>query len=458
MTSGNKKGDVGMLSWSRQRRSRVILVSALLLLVYVVVRAAHTALIPYVLALVLAYLLLPAVKWLENNMRRFLRLGNAAGWLAILIVYLFTIGLVAWFFSIVVPLVIQQFQTLWDNRDFLSGRMQDLTIKVWTWYRHSVSEQIQTQVDASLQRIGASVMTTAQDALARTFTVLTTTVGWILSLTIIPFWLFYVLYDRDKLTRALHGMLPEGYRPDFVNLVQLTDNVLGAYLRGQIVLGVAAGVMVFAGLAYLRVQFALLLAVLAALFQFIPIIGPILGAIPAVIVASIQSPVLGLWTAIFFLVIQQIEGSILGPRIAGNSVKLNPAIMLIVLVVGNEMAGLWGMLIAVPLTAIIRDVFRYLYMRFQEEPVPPQEALKRLLEVNLEHPRTASRRLPVYVGTLLQRGLKALAGASRRAVSMGSPAEEPGADNPGAQMAAPQAPMVQIAAAPAAATPSDKRD
>jgi predicted PurR-regulated permease PerM len=458
MTSGNKKGDVGMLSWSRQRRSRVILVSALLLLVYVVVRAAHTALIPYVLALVLAYLLLPAVKWLENNMRRFLRLGNAAGWLAILIVYLFTIGLVAWFFSIVVPLVIQQFQTLWDNRDFLSGRMQDLTIKVWTWYRHSVSEQIQTQVDASLQRIGASVMTTAQDALARTFTVLTTTVGWILSLTIIPFWLFYVLYDRDKLTRALHGMLPEGYRPDFVNLVQLTDNVLGAYLRGQIVLGVAAGVMVFAGLAYLRVQFALLLAVLAALFQFIPIIGPILGAIPAVIVASIQSPVLGLWTAIFFLVIQQIEGSILGPRIAGNSVKLNPAMMLIVLVVGNEMAGLWGMLIAVPLTAIIRDVFRYLYMRFQEEPVPPQEALKRLLEVNLEHPRTASRRLPVYVGTLLQRGLKALAGASRRAVSMGGPAGEPGADNPGAQMAAPQAPMVQIAAAPAAATPSDKRD
>ena len=444
-----------MLSWSRQQRNRAILVSALLVLVYVALRAARAALIPYVLALVLAYFMLPAVKWLENIMRRFLRLGNAARWLAILIVYLLTIGLVAWFFSIVVPLVIQQFQTLWDNRDLLSGRLQDLTIKVWTWYRQSVSEQIQAQVDASLQRIGASVMTTAQDALAHTFTVLTTTVGWIFSLTIIPFWLFYVLYDRGKLMRALNGMLPEGYRPDFTNLVQLTDNVLGAYVRGQIVLSIAAGVMVFAGLVYLRVQFALLLALLAALFQFVPIIGPILGAIPAVIVASIQSPVLGLWTAIYFLVVQQIEGSILGPRITGNSVKLNPAIMLIVLVVGNEVAGLWGMLVAVPLTAIIRDVFRYLYMRFQEEPVSPQEALGRLLEVNRERSRAASRRLPADVGSLLQRGLKTLAGARRRAVSVGSPAGEPRADNPGAQTAAPQVPLVQIAAAP---TPSEKRD
>jgi predicted PurR-regulated permease PerM len=444
-----------MLSWSRQQRNRAILVSSLLVLVYVALRAARAALIPYVLALVLAYLMLPVVKWLENNMRRFLRLGNAARWLAILIVYLLTIGLVAGFFSIVVPLVIQQFQTLWDNRDLLAGRLQDLTIKVWTWYRQSVSEQIQAQVDASLQRIGASVMTTAQDALAHTFTVLTTTVGWILSLTIIPFWLFYVLYDRGKLMRALNGMLPEGYRPDFANLVQLTDNVLGAYVRGQIVLSIAAGVMVFATLVYLRVQFALLLALLAALFQFVPIIGPILGAIPAVIVASIQSPVLGLWTAIFFLVVQQIEGSILGPRIAGNSVKLNPAIMLIVLVVGNEMAGLWGMLVAAPLAAIIRDVFRYLYMRFQEEPVPPHEALARLLEANLERPRSAAGGLPAEVGSLLQRGLKALAGARRGAVSVGGPAAERRADNPGAQTAATQAPLVQIAAAPA---PSEKRD
>ena len=423
-----------------------MLVGALLLLVFLALRAARAALIPYVLALVLAYLMLPAVKWLEYNLRRFMRLGNVARWSAILIVYLFTLGLVAWFFSIVVPLVIQQFQTLWDNRDLLSSRLQELTIRVWTWYRHSVSVEIQTWLDANLERVGAGMMTTAQEALARTFTALTTTVGWILSLTIIPFWLFYVLYDRGKLMRGLNSMLPEDYRLDWANLVQLTDNVLGSYVRGQVVLSVATGVMVFAVLAYLRVQFALLFALLAALFQFIPIIGPILGALPAVIVASIQSPILGLWTGVSYLVIQQIVGSILGPRISGNSVKLSPAIMLIVLVVGNEMAGLWGMLVAVPLTAIIRDVFRYLYMRFEEEPVPPEEALARLLEVDEDRPQGATRALTANANRLLRRGLEALTGASHVMVDPGDPGGEPGTENAGAQ-AMPQASLVHLAAA-----------
>ncbi len=443
-----------MSSWSRQRRNRVILVGGLLLLAYLTLRAASGALIPYLLALVVAYMMLPAVKWLEFNLHRFLRLGGASRWLAIIIVYLFTIGLVAWFFSIVVPLVVQQFQTLWDNRDLLSGRLQDLTFKVWTWYRESVSEQLQTQVDASLQRIGDGVITTAQNALASTFTVLTTTVGWIFSLTIVPFWLFYVLYDRAKLMRGLNDMLPEGYRIDFANLVQVTDNVLSSYVRGQIVLSVATGLMVFAALAYLRVQFALLLAVLAALLQFIPIVGPILSAVPAVVVATIQSPLLGLWTGISFLAIQQIVGSILGPRIAGNSVKLNPAVMLIVLVIGNELAGLWGMLVAVPLTAIIRDVFRYLYMRFEDEPVPPEEALARLLAADEERPSGLS----AGIDGLWRRGLTALNEAREGVVSASGPDEEPGAQNPGGQTATNEAPIVQMTSGPAPPAAVEKHE
>jgi hypothetical protein len=112
---------------------------------------------------------------------------------------------------------------------------------------------------------------------------------------------------------------------------------------------------------------------------------------------------------------------------------------------------LWGMLVAVPLTAIIRDVFRYLYMRFQEEPIPPQEALARLLEVDQERSRGASGRLPADVSRLLRRGLKALAGARREAVSASDQAREPGAESSSAQTAAPQAPL---AAAPAAAAPA----
>ncbi|MCC7352221.1 MAG: AI-2E family transporter, partial [Anaerolineae bacterium] len=106
--------------------------------------------------------------------------------------------------------------------------------------------------------------------------------------------------------------------------------------------------------------------------------GPILGLIPALLVATIQSPLLGLWTLILYLAIQQIENLILVPRISGAAVQLHPALIMVVLVLGSEMAGLVGLILAVPLTAILRDLFKYLYLRFQDEPLTPQEAMKRL--------------------------------------------------------------------------------
>jgi predicted PurR-regulated permease PerM len=85
-----------------------------------------------------------------------------------------------------------------------------------------------------------------------------------------------------------------------------------------------------------------------------------------------------LWTLVVFIIIQQVENLFLAPKIAGESVKLHPALVMVVLVVGNEALGLWGMLLAVPLAAVIRDVFKYLYLRFSDEEVSPGEAMARV--------------------------------------------------------------------------------
>jgi predicted PurR-regulated permease PerM len=367
-----------MLGWSPQRRNRAILVAALAVMIFLALRAARGALFPYVLALVLAYLMLPAVNWLETNLRRFGHLGHASRPLAILLVYLAFIGLVAWFFSIVVPIVMQQFGALWDSRDVLTSRTQELTQQGWTWYHRNVPEQIQTQVDDNVRRASGTALDALQVGATTTLTVVTSTLSWFLGLAVIPFWLFYVLYDRAKAVQAMHNMVPDRWWSDARNLIGIADRVMGAYVRGQLLLSAAIGIMAFVGLVYLKVPFPALLALMAAVFEMFPFIGPILGAIPAVILAAVQSPILGLWTALFFMAIQQIESTILAPRIAGNAVKLHPAIIMVVLVIGNEVAGLWGMLVAVPLTAIIRDAFRYLFMRFQDEPVSADEALARL--------------------------------------------------------------------------------
>jgi predicted PurR-regulated permease PerM len=95
-------------------------------------------------------------------------------------------------------------------------------------------------------------------------------------------------------------------------------------------------------------------------------------------VAALQSPMTALWTLVVFIVIQQIENLFLVPKVAGQSVKLHPALIMVALVVGNEAVGLWGMLLAVPLAAVIRDVFKYLYLRFSDEEIAPEEAMARV--------------------------------------------------------------------------------
>jgi predicted PurR-regulated permease PerM len=95
-------------------------------------------------------------------------------------------------------------------------------------------------------------------------------------------------------------------------------------------------------------------------------------------VALLSDPISALWVAIAFFGIQQVENLILVPRIAGQSVKLHPAAVMVVLVIGNELAGLFGMLLAVPIAAIIRDMFKYLYLRILDQPLAPEEAMVRI--------------------------------------------------------------------------------
>jgi predicted PurR-regulated permease PerM len=123
------------------------------------------------------------------------------------------------------------------------------------------------------------------------------------------------------------------------------------------------------------VPFAIVLGLIAAVFEILPYVGPILGAIPAILVALLSKPSSAIWVAVSFFAIQQVENLVLVPRVAGKSVKLHPALVMVVLVIGNAVGGFWGMLVAVPVTAVIRDVFKYLYLRLIDEPLAPEEAM-----------------------------------------------------------------------------------
>lgn len=367
-----------MPNWTPARRNRFFLISSLVLIVLVLLWLARGALVPYIFALVLAYLMLPGVNWIEAQFRRRLPRFRPARPLAIILVYLVAIGLLALFFALVVPVITQQFNALWANRYVLGSKVQNLAERFLNWYHQNVPELLQTQIEDLLRRASGTLAGAVQTGAARTLGVLTSTVSFILGMLVIPFWLFYILYDQSKATRRAVSLVPARYRADFFNLLRIVDSVLGAYLRGQLLLCLFIGLMATIGLTLLGVQFPAVLGLIAGVFEILPFIGPIIGLVPAVIVATIQAPLLGLWTLLLFLGIQQIENVLLVPRISGRAVQLHPALIMVVLVIGNEVAGLWGMLLAVPFTAIVRDLFKYLYLRTLDEPVTPQEALARL--------------------------------------------------------------------------------
>lgn len=360
------------------RRNRLVLVGSLVLLVGVLLWIARSALVPYMLGLALAYIMLPLVNRLDGLLRKILRRPRPARALAILLTYLVVAGLIVLFFALIVPVVGQQFNVLWNSRAELWAGAQRLADRFLGWYDVTVPSDIQAQVNELLGQVTGTLVRALQAGIVRTLGVVTNAVTFVLGLVVIPFWLFYILYDQSQVMRGVLGVIPPRIRPDLLNLVRITDDILSKYLRGQLLLCVFIGVLSTVGLTLLGVRFPAVLGLVAGVFEILPFIGPILGLIPAAIVAAIQDPILGLWTVLLFMAIQQIENVLLVPRISGKAVELHPALIMVVLVVGYQVAGLWGMILAVPLTAIVRDVFKYLYLRLQDEPLSPREAMLRL--------------------------------------------------------------------------------
>jgi predicted PurR-regulated permease PerM len=122
----------------------------------------------------------------------------------------------------------------------------------------------------------------------------------------------------------------------------------------------------------------LLLGTIVGVFEIVPVLGPILGAIPAIVVTLATAPSKVPLVILLAFAVQQIENNFLLPQVTGGTVRLHPAIVMVVLVVGGAIAGVIGILVSVPLTAIIRDVAHYLYLRVSEQPLSPQDALARV--------------------------------------------------------------------------------
>jgi len=351
---------------------------AVSLLIVVMLWAARAVLLPFILALVAAYLLLPLVHWLEKRMPSRLRERRIARPLSIVLTYLLFILIIAGVIAFFVPAMVDQVGLFITLVPQFSDQLEALVEDGLTWYEANIPKEWKQDIEASLADIAQGVLTRIRDGLMAMTRAVFSSLNFLIGLIIIPFWLFYILQDEQEVKQGVISALHPELRADMRSLTKLIDDVLSAYVRGQLLLCIFVGVLATLALTIIGVPSAPVLGVIAGIFEVLPNIGPYLGAIPAILVALATNPISAIWVALAFFAIQMIENLILVPRISGKSVQLHPALVMVVLVVGGQLAGFWGMLIAVPVTAVIRDIFLYLYLRLLDDPLSPEEAMARI--------------------------------------------------------------------------------
>ena len=350
---------------------RVAVLVAAGIVVGLILWMARDSIRPFILGLLFVYLLDPPVRWL---VRRGLRRT-----LAILVVYVVGIILIVEILALTLTPLVNEVMRLIENFPQLAAQLDDQLKRLGEIYqRLEIPVEFRQWIDsiiASIGQGGGGGGPVDPSFLLPLITGAGTLLSAVFAYFILPVWVAYILKDKTTLVSQFDQALPEAWRFDTWAVVKTVERDFGQWVRGQLLLGLAVGAATFVGLIVLGQffpvfgQYAVLLSVIAGLLELVPIIGPIISAVPAVLLAATESPAAIVAAIALYFIVQQTENNFLVPKIQGNAVQLHPAVVVFAIIIGGSLAGLLGAILALPMTAAFRDVVRYLFRRLTpEEP------------------------------------------------------------------------------------------
>jgi predicted PurR-regulated permease PerM len=292
-------------------------------------------------ALILASAIDPWVDWL--NRRRIPRT------LAIFLIYLLAILIIlSSIYILFDPLsteiknLAKDFPFYWDKLSFGWSSFADFS------KYYGIEDTIQNTL-SMLQNGIASLTTNILGGLLSFF-------GSIFSIGLVLVITFYLALYDNLMKKKFREMLPVKYQPYTLNLINRIQAKIGLWFRGQILLCFVIFCLSLVGLWILGIKYFFVLALFAGIVEIIPYLGPFIGAVPAIFVAFTQSPVLGVSVLILYIVIQQFENYFITPQIMKKAVGMNPVIVIIAMIIGAKVAGIIGIVLAVPVTTAISIV------------------------------------------------------------------------------------------------------
>lgn len=297
------------------------------------------ATISQVLVIVFVALVLAAA--IDPWITRLERMGMARGW-AMAIIFVGAIALLSLIVILFVPLVV-------DQLGKFTQAFPKLYERVFSLYQNNQDSVALETIQKGLQNLNSALSDVTKGIFSSVFGFF----GGLISVIGVLVLTFYLTLEEKGMKRIAIDLAPAKYRPYLIQLFNRIEDRLGDWLRGQLILGLIIGSLTLVGLLLLKVEYAVVLALIAGVTELIPIIGPFIGAIPAVIVAFSQDPILAVFVIGLYIVIQQLENNLIVPRVISKATGLNPVIVIVAILVGGKIAGITGVILAVPTMIII---------------------------------------------------------------------------------------------------------
>jgi predicted PurR-regulated permease PerM len=321
--------------YTRRMLKTVAAVAGTAILLAILWAAREALLLIYVSALI-AMGFSPVVRVLERP-RRIPR------WLAILVIYAAIVGMIVLIGLLIIPPLVAQAASLWARLPVHFNTFQSFLIKHRLMvHRVTLEEAVQNAPSGA-----------GGNAVGTVLVAISSLIGGVFGLITILILSFYLLIEAQPMFDALMQFVPAGRRADVATAARQAVIKVSAWLRAQFVLAGVMGVFVAIGLYLLGVPYFYVIALVAAIGETIPIVGPIIGGIAAVGVAITVSPQLALMVGVYFLVLHQLEANVLVPKIMERRVGVSPVVVMVALLIGGSLSGLVGAILAIPTAAIM---------------------------------------------------------------------------------------------------------
>ncbi|SES43090.1 AI-2E family transporter [Salipaludibacillus aurantiacus] len=312
-----------------------------------------------IVAGVLFYIIRPLVRLMEKVMPHTL---------SIAVIFLLFAGIAATLITFVGPILVAQINQFVENIpgfvDEMEGWLNDLMETEWV-NRLQNEEALQNFEPSAIADNFSNILANMGGNILSFF-------GMLFSLAtllvVLPFVLFFLLKDGNKLPGNITRFLPEEQTQEGNKIMKDMDETLSAYIQGQAIVSVFVGILSLIAYLIIGLDYALILALIAMFTNLIPFIGPFIGTIPAVFVAFFTDPMMAVWVIIAIIIIQQIESNLISPNVMGHKLNIHPLTIILLLILAGNLAGLVGLILAIPFyavtKAIVKNVYRLLRLRY----------------------------------------------------------------------------------------------